>query len=80
MSIDAAAPGPLSVRTVAIPDPGALLPQLPEDGMSWVRRGAGMIAWGEVARVEAAGPGRVDEALLWWRRVTRHALVRNNFV
>jgi len=78
VSIDAAAPGPLSVRTVTIPDPGALLGLLPEGGMSWVRRGEGMIAWGEVARVEAAGPGRVDEALLWWRRVTRHALVRDD--
>ncbi len=34
-----------------------------------------MVAWGELARCETSGPGRIDEALLWWRRLTRHATV-----
>ncbi len=77
MSIDAAAPGPLTARTVEIPDPGDLLAALPAEGISWVRRGDGMVAWGEVARRDTVGPDRIDEALLWWRRVTRHATVRD---
>ncbi len=77
MSIDAAAPGPLTVTTVEIPDPGDLLALLPEQGISWVRRGDGMVAWGEVARIRGAGPARMEEALLWWRRITRHAVVRD---
>ena len=77
VSIDAAAPGPLTVRTVEIPDPGDLIAALPEQGISWVRRGDGMVAWGEVARHDAVGAARMDEALLWWRRITRHAEVRD---
>lgn len=78
MSIDAAAPGPLTARTVEIPDPGDLLAVLPSAGISWVRRSDGMVAWGEVARRETTGPGRIDEALLWWRRVTRHSTVHDD--
>ncbi len=78
MSIDAAAPGPLTARTVEIPDPGDLLAALPAAGISWVRRGDGMVAWGEIARRDTKGPDRIDEALLWWRRATRHATVRDD--
>lgn len=77
MSIDAAGRGPLTVATVEVPDPGDLLSALPEQGISWVRRGDGMVAWGEVARFTGAGPARMDEALLWWRRTTRHASIRD---
>jgi len=77
VSIDATAPGPLTARTVEIPDPGGLLASLPERGTSWVRRGDGMVAWGEVARRDTTGPERIDEALLWWRRTTRHATVHD---
>jgi len=77
VSIDAAAPGPLTVRTVEVPDPGDLIGALPEQGISWVRRGDGMVAWGEVARFTSTGPTRMDEALMWWRRATRHAAVHD---
>lgn len=77
MSIDAAAPGPLTVRTVEVPDPGDLIAALPEQGISWVRRGDGMVAWGEVARCDTVGADRMDEAVMWWRRMTRHAVVRD---
>ena len=77
VSIDAAAPGPLTVRTVAIDDPGDLLALLPHGGISWVRRGDGMIAWGEVARCDTGGASRMDTASLWWRRITRHAQVND---
>ncbi|WP_234983309.1 isochorismate synthase MenF [Demequina sp. NBRC 110053] len=78
MSVEAATPGPLTVRTVSIDPPEDLLAALPEGGMSWVRRGEGLIAWGEVARFRAEGANRIDQADAWWRRVTRHAVVRDD--
>lgn len=78
MTIDLAAPGALVARTVEIEDPGALLELMPADGISWVRRGEGMVAWGEVARWSGRGPGRVDDAATWWRRLSRHAQVRDD--
>ncbi|WP_234998677.1 isochorismate synthase MenF [Demequina sp. NBRC 110057] len=78
MSVQAATPGPLTVRTVEIDHPGDLISRLPQPGISWVRRGEGMVAWGEVARLDTAGTHRIDEADAWWRRVTRHAVVRDD--
>lgn len=78
VSVQPATPGPLTVRTVEIDPPGDLLSRLPDAGISWVRRGEGMVAWGEVARLETAGTHRIDEADAWWRRVTRHAVVRDD--
>ena len=78
MSVQAATPGPLTVRTIPIDPPDDLLAAMPEPGISWVRRGEGMVAWGEVARFEAAGAGRIDQADAWWRRATRHAVVRDD--
>ena len=77
MSIHVATPAPLAVRTVAIDDPGDLLQFLPPDGMSWLRRGEGMVAWGEAARWDGRGVGRIDDAATWWRRIARHATVRD---
>lgn len=70
--------GPLVARTVAIDDPGDLLEALPTPGTSWIRRGEGMVAWGEVARHESHGPHRMDDAHTWWRRLTRHASVADD--
>ncbi|WP_084101538.1 isochorismate synthase MenF [Demequina sp. NBRC 110051] len=78
MSVQPATPGPLTVRTVEIDHPGDLISRLPGPGISWVRRGEGMVAWGEVARLDTAGTYRIDEADAWWRRVTRHAVVRDD--
>ena len=66
------------MRTIAIDDPGPLLAVLPEPGISWVRREEGMVAWGEVARIEVSGPPRIDDAAAWWRRLVRHAQVRDD--
>ena len=42
----------LTVRTVPVPDPGDLLARLPGSGaLAWVRRGDGLVAWGEAARI-----------------------------
>jgi len=54
----------LRVRSVEIDDPGplqALLP--PEGGLAWVRRGDGMVAWGEAARHK---PTSIADAAEWW--------------
>ena len=68
---------PLVARSVAIDAPEDLLAVLPEAGISWVRRGEGMIAWGEVARVSTTGKTRVDDAWRWFRHVARNAVVRD---
>jgi menaquinone-specific isochorismate synthase len=56
----AAEPGGLTVRTVPIADPGDLLAGLPDTPvLSWVRRGRGLVGWGEVARITlSAGEDR----------------------
>ncbi|MGY1670135.1 isochorismate synthase [Geodermatophilus sp. SYSU D00710] len=63
-SPDAAAP---AVTTVALPDSPDLLGMLPRDGaLSWVRRGEGLVGWGEADRLEVSGPGALAEAAAWW--------------
>ena len=53
-------PGGFTVRTVPIADPGDLLAGLPDaPPLSWVRRGRGLVGWGEVARITlSAGEDR----------------------
>ena len=33
--------------------------------LAWLRRGDGMVAWGEVTRFEARGSSRIDDAGAW---------------
>ncbi len=67
-STDAAAP---TVSTVETDPAGALLDLFPgADALSWVRRGEGMVAWGEAARLEVSGPGALAEASAWWADYT----------
>jgi menaquinone-specific isochorismate synthase len=67
-SPDAAARTATTVRAEAV---GALLELLPAvGGLSWVRRGEGMIAWGEAARLEVSGPRALAEAAAWWADCT----------
>ncbi len=63
--------GRLSVRTVAIPDPGDLLGQLPQpDVLAWVHHGAGLAGWGEAVRVTLpAGEDRFTAGEKWLRSV-----------
>ncbi len=68
-------PLPLIVRSVEVPDPGDLIRALPQPGIAWVRRGEGMVAWGEAARVDASGEGRFAEAGEWWEGVCSRAVV-----
>ncbi|HJZ02617.1 MAG TPA: isochorismate synthase, partial [Streptosporangiaceae bacterium] len=63
--------GRLVVRTVPVPDPGDLLAQLPQpDAVAWVHRGAGLVGWGEAARVTLpAGEDRFTAGEKWLRSV-----------
>ncbi|WP_448062097.1 isochorismate synthase [Cellulomonas hominis] len=59
-------------------DPADLLRLLPEDApLAWVRRGDGLVAWGETARVPVGGPTRFADAERAWHEVLRHAVVRD---
>ncbi|WP_062518821.1 isochorismate synthase [Demequina silvatica] len=78
MTVHSASPGPLTVRTVDVADPGDLIAALPEAGISWVRRGEGMVAWGEAARLDSSGADRIDAAQHWWRLLCRHAVVHDD--
>jgi len=61
--------GRLLVRTVAVPDSGDLLAQLPQpDAGAWVHRGAGLAGWGEAARITLpAGEDRFTTGEKWLR-------------
>jgi menaquinone-specific isochorismate synthase len=66
-------PPPLHVSTVEIADPGPLEGLLPRDGaLAWVRRGDGMVAWGEVDRHK---PTCLADAEEWWASLSRHVVV-----
>jgi len=78
---DAALPLPLVSRTTAV-DPATLptdlLDLLPADGgTAWIRRGDGLVAWGELTRIVRSGPTRLTDAEADWRAVVGHAVVRD---
>ena len=71
-------PTPLVVRSVAIPDPGALVRLLPwADPVAWVRRGEGLVGWGRAVRLSTAGPDRFVDADAWWAQLSSAAVVRD---
>jgi menaquinone-specific isochorismate synthase len=52
---------------VPVDDDTALLDLLPAAGaLSWVRRGEGLVGWGESARLEVSGPTALADAAAWW--------------
>ena len=63
--------GRLSVQTMAVPDPGDLLGQLPQpDVLAWVHHGAGLVGWGEAVRVTLpAGEDRFTAGEKWLRSI-----------
>lgn len=72
---------PLVARTVALdtlPGAGALLDLLPREApLAWVRRGDGLVAWGEALRIPVAGPRRFAEAERAWQDALTRAVVRD---
>jgi menaquinone-specific isochorismate synthase len=58
--------------------PENLLDLLPaESPMAWLRRGQGIVAWGEAARCVTSGPDRFADAVDWWRALTAAAVIRD---
>ncbi|WP_104525620.1 isochorismate synthase [Blastococcus atacamensis] len=56
-----------TVTTVRSDAAGELLDLLPaRGGLSWVRRGEGLVGWGEAARIEVTGPRALADAADWW--------------
>jgi len=81
-SAPAAQPHPLVVRTTQLPDlPGgldALVDLLPDARpLAWVRRGDGIVGWGEALRLETWGPGRFADAEAAWHETLARAVVRD---
>jgi menaquinone-specific isochorismate synthase len=60
-------PERLAVRTVPLADPGDLIASLPHRGpVAWIRRGDGLVGWGEAARVSIpAGEDRFTAGEKW---------------
>ena len=72
----------LVVRTVPVEDPGTLVALLPADApteelAAWVRRGDGLVGWGEAACIRTGGADRFLDAQSWWRDVAAAAVVRD---
>jgi menaquinone-specific isochorismate synthase len=70
----------LVVRSMQVPDPVDLLGQLPEPtALAWVRHGAGIVGWGEIARITlSAGEDRFTAAEKWLRELFDAADVTDN--
>src|SRR3954451_4765959 len=76
--------GPVTAAPVTSPDAAArtvvsrtiddahdLLARARSEGaLSWVRRGEGLVGWGEAARLEVTGPGALARAAQWWSEYT----------
>lgn len=78
-----AAADALVVRSVPLPAGRALLEHLPGDVpssevLSWVRRGEGLVGWGQALGFTATGPERFAAADAWWRAVAAAAVVRDD--
>jgi menaquinone-specific isochorismate synthase len=75
-------PRPLLVRTVAIDTlpvgPDGLLDLLPAEApLAWVRRGDGLVGWGEALRITTSGADRFADAERAWHEVLAHSVVRD---
>jgi len=69
---------PLVARTEPLPDPGPLLELLPaRAALAWVRRGEGLVGWGEAVRVSTTGPDRFAAAQRAWSDLVAHSVVRD---
>jgi menaquinone-specific isochorismate synthase len=68
----------LVVRTVLVDYVGSLVSLMPERAaLAWLRRGEGIVAWGQVARLHAAGADRFSAAETWWRELSAASVVRD---
>jgi menaquinone-specific isochorismate synthase len=65
------------IRTVPLPDPGDLVGRLPGPAaLAWIRRGEGLVGWGEAARVILpAGEDRFTAGEKWMRALFEGATI-----
>jgi menaquinone-specific isochorismate synthase len=70
----------LVVRSMPVPDPGDLVSRLPQPAaVAWIRQGAGLVGWGEAARITLPpGPDRFTLGEKWLREVFENADVRDD--
>jgi menaquinone-specific isochorismate synthase len=74
----APAAAPLVARTVPLTDPGPLLALLPRGrALAWVRRGEGLVGWGEAIRIRTTGISRFTAAHDAWQELIDRAVVRD---
>lgn len=60
------------VWTELIAESADLVDLLPSSrSLSWIRRGEGLIGWGEYARREFSGANRFEQASAWWRDLVK---------
>lgn len=60
-------------------DPAALLRLLPATvPLSWVRRGEGIVGWGETARIDTTGQAQFSDAETAWQHLTDNAIVHDD--
>ncbi|WP_394248244.1 isochorismate synthase [Arthrobacter pityocampae] len=55
-------------RAAMDPRTGLLDHVVRNDAHTWIRRGGGLVAYGETARFTVTGPDRFTQAQEWWRR------------
>ena len=70
----------LVARTVALGprEVDVLVDLLPrEQPVAWLRRGDGLVGWGEAAAVRTCGPTRFSDADKWWSEATGRAEVHD---
>jgi menaquinone-specific isochorismate synthase len=63
------APGRPYARSRVVENPTELLELLPgpDDALTWVQQGEGIVGWGRAARFAPCGPDRFRQAADWWR-------------
>ena len=67
-----------SAAAASGPDPADLLALLPADApLAWVRRGDGLVGWGEAVRITVTGADRFADAEAAWHELLEHAIVRD---
>lgn len=72
---------PLVARSVVLDQDTAasLLDLLPDRGpLCWLRRGDGIVGWGEAAAIRTDGVDRFADADAWWSAITARAVVRDD--
>ena len=65
---------PLGVPSAAI---GLLEYLVRDDQLCWIRRGEGLVGFGETLRFTSTGPGRFADARRWWAETAAEAVIED---